>query len=62
MKTYGANDWTEVASLSRSDSKRRAKACRGRARQAARAQVDEELSFYYADRVRENESEARDAA
>ena len=47
MKTYGANDWTEVASLSRSDSKRRAKACRGRARQ---------------DRARENELEVHDAA
>ena len=55
MKTYGAHDWTEVASLSRGDSRRRAKACRARARQAARSEVEEELAYYYEDRARERE-------
>lgn len=62
MKTYGANDWTEVASLSRGDSRRRAKACRARARQAARAQVDDELAYYYEDRAREQAGETQESA
>ena len=62
MKTYGTHDWTEVASLSRRDSKRRAKAFRSRARQAGRAQCDEELAHYYADCVSDDGERVVDEA
>jgi len=47
---YGPRYWSERSSLSRGNSKRRtSKTCRVRARQAARAEIEEELAHYYDD-------------
>jgi len=57
MKTYGANTTkTEVASLSRSDSQRRAKAFRSRARARSREECETALSEYL-EEAREGEPE-----
>jgi len=58
MKPLGAGSWTEVASLSKGDSRRRAKAFRSRARQGGRALCRDEYTEY----LEELDEEAEEAA